>query len=205
MKSRRPRILHLCALVGSLLAMSVLGCRSEQAAAGPASDSAGAAAGATRPKPVEVEYLRFQFDAEHYSIDYPKDWSAVRIPPPSIHVGLQAEFTAPAAMASLNISHKPLKGASLDEHMRDIEASIESTGGKILERRDLTIEARPSKWLVIDQAPDPNSSSGKAWRMLGYYVLRGQTVWRLWCRSEPALFEKYRPICHHMAESLHFL
>ena len=193
----------MCALVGSLLAMSVLGCRSEQATAG--APSASASATATRTKPAEVEYQRFQFDAERYSIDYPKDWSAVRIPPVSVGSGQQAEFTAPAGMASLNVSHKPLKGASLDEHMRDVEASIESTGGKILERRDLTIEARPSKWLVIDQAPDPNSSSGKAWRMLGYYVLRGQTVWRLWCRSEPALFEKYRSICHHMAESLHFL
>jgi hypothetical protein len=202
MQPRCPIAWRARALAGALLAIVPFGCRSEQAS--PSPPDAGTTT-AKPPRPAEVALKHLASPGDHFSIDYPEEWSAVHIPSVVGGSGPQVEFTAPNALASLNVSHAPMKGSSFEDHMREVESWVTSTmHGKVLEQREITLQDLPGKWLVIDSPPDDNASSGKAHKVLGYYLLKGQTVWRLWCRVEPVLFERYRPLCHQMAESIRF-
>jgi hypothetical protein len=185
-----------------LLALAALGCRSEPTS--PAAADAGSPV--KPPKPMEVEYKRFGSNEDPFSIDYPKDWSATRIPPVVGGSGRQVEFTGPVGVVSFNVSHAPLKGSSLDDHLRDVEGTLGTTmAGTIVERRDVTVQDLNGKWLVIDSTAEPSNPSSQPYRTLAYYLQKRQRIWRLWCRADRAVFDRYRPICHRMAESLKLL
>jgi hypothetical protein len=105
----------------------------------------------------------------------------------------------------MNVSRSPLKGGSLDAHVRDVESVMLTTQpATIIERRDLAIRDLPARWLVIEMAANPNSSTARPHKVLATFVQRDQIVWKLWCRADPLPFEKYRPYCLKMVDSFHF-
>lgn len=199
----RPRGRWLAVGVPALTLLTVSACREEQGGFGAAS-SAAATASSTATA-IALPPFKTYTSEERFAIDYPEDWSATKLQPVVGVPGRPVEFTSSAGVASLNVSRSPLTGGSLDAHVRDIENVLLTTKpATIAERRDLSIRDMPARWLVIEMGADPSAAIARPHKVLATYVQRGQTVWRLWCRADPAPFEKYRDYCAKMVDSFRF-